>query len=362
MREVSAGVAERRQEVDAFKGLLILLIILGHNYFFGDYLPRWFSGLYNFHVASFLLLPFIFPLNRVDAGHFRDRLIRALAPQGAFLLIALSAYFVLYVDKNAVAIGDWLGSVVIALVVQNEGVLNAAAGFRHFWFLPAMVTLLCLLYLYDRGSAGTRRLILAGAVVWHIGLGLAPPEFTRLVPWGMPIVGFLLLPGLVVRFLYHWVRWRSALDWLLVLAWGFLFFYSVDNRLLMGLAGDISPPSLLQPGRLLFHDFFLILSFFALMRLAVYLSRFFSAIGRVSLQLFLLAPLLWQVFWMAGGSRASADTPVGKAALVIGSFVLVTALGYALSHWILRSRLSGLLFPRSVDQWREAIGLGARHP
>ena len=56
-----ASSAPDRAVVDAFKGILISLIVLGHNTLFFAACPLCFNVLYNFHVACFLLLPFIVP-------------------------------------------------------------------------------------------------------------------------------------------------------------------------------------------------------------------------------------------------------------------------------------------------------------
>ncbi len=354
--EADRVASYRSEPIDALKGVLILLVILGHNYYFGNYYPLWFNALYNFHVASFLLLPFLFSMRALEIGPFRDRVVRALAPQLAFLGMALVAYFALYVEKSGAGIADWLLAVGVALLVQNEEVLNSAAGFRHFWFLPAMITMMCLLYLYDRGALWVRRAILGGAFVWHLTIGLVPLEVARYIPWGLPIVGFLLLPGLLVRYFYGRIRWRPLGDLLLIGLWIALLFLVVKWRLFMGLAGDLgSVRSLLDPARLLFHGFFLLLSFFALLRLAAYLPSLFAKLGQVSLKLFLIVPLLWQIFWMAGGSRLSAESDVGLLLLVLGSMVLMVALGYALSRWIEQSRWNALLFPRSLAQWSQGL-------
>lgn len=351
-----SGPVQREPQIDSLKGVLILLIILGHNYFFSQHFPLWFAALYNFHVACFLLLPFLFSMEEVGFERFRDRIVRALAPHVAFLVVALVAYFVLYVEKDSQIVAEWGRKVVLALLVQNEGVLNDAAGFRHFWFLPAMITLMCLLYMHDRGGLAFRRFFLVVASLLHLGIGMIPSYILNYIPWGLPIVSFLLLPGLLVRWIRENIRWVPMIDAGLLFVWFLLLVLVVEGRLFFSLAGDLSGvPSLFQPGRLLFHDIFLILSFFALMRLASYLPPLFEALGRVSLKLFLIVPLLWQLFWMAGGNELSAGTLPLQWLMIAGSMSLMVGSGYLLSRWIERSRYNALLFPRSLGQWRQGL-------
>lgn len=346
--------------IDALKGLLITLIILGHNYFYSRYWPFAFSLLYNFHVACFLLLPFLFPLNRIGVQGLRDRMLRALAPQAIFLIAAMAAYFVLFVVKDWHGIAGWLGGVAVGLVFQTEQLLENASGFRHFWFLPAMASLLGLLWVYDHAGRGVRMAILATALLWHVSIGFLKAPEIQYLPWGIAIVGFVFLPGLLVRQLDRQIRWTGLLDVVVVALWVLMLWVCVRNRWSMGLAGDIvRVKTWMEPGRLLFHDGLLVLSFFSLKRIAARIGgAILPALGRVSLSLFLMIPLLWQVFWMAGGSRLDAQTIPGRVLLVVGTLLFMLATGYGLARWIECTRLKALLFPRDLGQWRGAwVGL-----
>jgi hypothetical protein len=53
----------RSREIDAIKGILIVCIALGHN----GHFPAGVPFLYAFHVAGFLILPFLFPIGPLSA-------------------------------------------------------------------------------------------------------------------------------------------------------------------------------------------------------------------------------------------------------------------------------------------------------
>lgn len=67
-----------RDESNIIKGILILLIVLGHNHFLmdGEYV-RLQIQLYKFHVIEFFILPFFYKM-KADTSweHLRDIIVR----------------------------------------------------------------------------------------------------------------------------------------------------------------------------------------------------------------------------------------------------------------------------------------------
>ena len=59
-----------RDESNIIKGILILLIVLGHNHFLmdGEYV-RLQIQLYKFHVIEFFILPFFYKMTLLEDGH-----------------------------------------------------------------------------------------------------------------------------------------------------------------------------------------------------------------------------------------------------------------------------------------------------
>lgn len=71
-----------RDESNIIKGILILLIVLGHNHFLmdGEYV-RLQIQLYKFHVIEFFILPFFYKM-KADTSweHLRDIIVRNWVP------------------------------------------------------------------------------------------------------------------------------------------------------------------------------------------------------------------------------------------------------------------------------------------
>ena len=74
------------------KGILIALVVLGHNRVLSAASPELFSSLYNFHVGSFLLLPFFAAGKGFGRSWLADRAVRYLVPHLVFFAFACAAF------------------------------------------------------------------------------------------------------------------------------------------------------------------------------------------------------------------------------------------------------------------------------
>ena len=79
------GKGSRDSAIDAAKGILILLIVLGHNHVILRNVENLRPFLYNWHVYAFFLVAFILPVRRYDFPALVDRMVRYLVPFVAFL-------------------------------------------------------------------------------------------------------------------------------------------------------------------------------------------------------------------------------------------------------------------------------------
>lgn len=337
--------------INEFKGILIFLIVLGHNTLFSQFFPLLFSALYNFHVACFLLLVFIYPAPSSPIV-LVNRVVRYLVPHSVFFLVACGLYFYYYVYGNDIDVTDWLKSVVFAMVVSSEEAYKEAAGFRVFWFLPALTTLLCLRYLYYRASPLVRLVAIIGLCVIHGVLGFIPPALLPFFPWSTPLVLFIFPLGLLVDMIWRTVHAQQPLYWLSFLFFLPAIYLSVTLKSYAGLAGDPDLYSIAQPIRLVFHDALLIASFFFIMGVARKCPRpIFEILGVRTLFIFLSHPFIWQglvrsglVGWMDVNMHPALSLPL-SVALTLTSAVagaLLTEKIPVLHHFI---------FPRGLDDW-----------
>lgn len=351
----------RKTEYDAFKGILICLIVLGHDTYFSSSYPQAFNSLYNFHVASFLLLPFLFFGSSVGKFQFNDRVVRYLVPHFFFFVLACVAYFTLFVGKSGPEMAEWLRSVAVAIVFSSEGAYNAACGFRLFWFLPALLTLVMLRTAYFRGDGFRSTAFLAFFLLVHLFLGMLPYRFLPYIPWGLPIVCFLFPVGLLVGEI--WKQEINTMRSFVISSLLFVVCIAIGMKWpsSAGLAGDPLVFAINQPFRLLFHDVYLVSAFSTLLMLCWHLpkraKKVLAYVGERSLFVFLVHSFVLQALARAGGNGLIESLSNSPYVLVATSFSTTLLFTLLLERILSMSpRMYATIFPRSFNAWKGAFG------
>lgn len=140
------------QESVAMKGLLILLVILGHNtYLMTDMYAYRF--LYAFHVYAFLYLPFLYNHRKEKISRcIVKNLIRFYIPYSFVFLILIVIY--LKTAQNVDYMNIFLSYI--------SGSTHRFLGFGGFlWFVPTMFSLLIIKQLFYRANTICRYLLLS---------------------------------------------------------------------------------------------------------------------------------------------------------------------------------------------------------
>ena len=131
-----------KEQSTIIKGILILLVVLGHNGIlmgkaqhlsvnsFNDFL-------YTFHVYAFLFLPFLYNIPEQSICRIKKNFIHLYKPYTVFFIILLIAFWV--INKSFDVPG-----VVYAYISASEPVLKQYVGASFLWFLPTMFSLLIL--------------------------------------------------------------------------------------------------------------------------------------------------------------------------------------------------------------------------
>lgn len=131
-----------RQESAAIKGLLIFIIVLGHNYIFAERFVTCYDYLYTFHVACFFILSFIYPPKRLSKSRVVDYFVRTYIPYICFFLLLFLCNLILRTRGITLGRSEQIGemSLIGALTsILNGGVdlLPTYTIFQYLWFLPA---------------------------------------------------------------------------------------------------------------------------------------------------------------------------------------------------------------------------------
>lgn len=154
-----------RDASTGIKGLLIFLIILGHNSFFSSETRIGMVYLYTFHIQAFFMLPFLYPHKELSFVRFRDYAVRLYYPFIIiFLFLSLINYFgcSLGIVPENVSLGtmettDKWKEFILTLITGNGYSIDYFSGFQFLWFLPVMFSMTLIKDLYYGNS--TRRIL-----------------------------------------------------------------------------------------------------------------------------------------------------------------------------------------------------------
>ena len=338
-----------KKDVDAFKGLLILLVVVGHNSFITRGMPDFNKLLYTFHVFLFFYLPFLFDVTGISCRALIDRLVRYGVPYTFFCVLAAALYFFSY-GKSGDSL--WLADFVVGFGVGSAPLLGRVTGFQLYWFLPAIFTLFVFRSFAEGLDRKWKRVLLVVFCVLHGFIGLFPQVLKVYAPLGVLIVIFVYPVGILCRL--FWVRLsQAALLRLGVISFiGLLFSLLVADRLRIWInLAELRVYAVDNILMLLLQDLISLFAFFAFLGLSSIYSRFdfLVFLGRNSLLIYLVHSLYFQFVIRALSGLRLDSISIGVVSLV------VTVLLSMLSAHVLNSskRLKGLLFPKNFVEWRK---------
>lgn len=198
----SDNVAESRDALDATKGILIALIVLGHNQWIMRDVPFIRDFIYNWHVFGFFLITFLVPFKSNHAGFMRDRIVRYMIPFFAFFSLTMLAS--IRINSNYLELFDVFERWFLGAAIGSADLLDEASGARLYWYLPALTGLTLMRWAAQKcGVPGTYGLLLISSICFLFG-GSIPNTWLKYIPLGLPIAAYVILPGLLLKFFIDW--------------------------------------------------------------------------------------------------------------------------------------------------------------
>ncbi len=340
--------------VDAAKGLLITLVVLGHASNFSDPIDFFFNFVKYFHVACFLILPFIYDLRPFNLQYVYDRAGRYLIPFFLFGILYTAMYVVAVRPFDSVT--DFIQAFVSLIVFANAAAIDQVTGLVALWFLPTYFITVCGIGLFF----GICRffvwpLVLVG-IAAHIISASLPSDTHTLIPYGMGIFLHLFLLGVLLRLLFDKVRQVN------LARYSFLFLFAFIACLAVSFLYDtrVKLPFMKmygwdQPWFLLLHST-IILSFTAFLLSTPYVKKipFMTWLGKYSLIIYMThLPMLFVLDIL----RKHVVDPATLSWVEELPIVLsLTGLGLIIGTvcvYIFRAfpGLSAFVFPRDIKTW-----------
>ncbi len=341
-----------RDVVDVFKGILILLILLGHNIIFGNNCSGAWRLLYSFHVTSFLLLPFVFSLRRVSFSFLRDRAVRYLVPYSIFFFASSAVYFFVFVRAGDVGLGDWLISVFWGYLISSGSLVHDACGFGSYWFLPALLSLVICVNIWGGLNDAKRRIFFWLFLGTHVLVGLLGEQWMRHLPMGLAIALHMVFLGLVLRWLYGISS--GGYDFLMIFVFVGLAYLSRKYDTLF-MIGSLRFGDVRSLGYLLLHDGLMLSGFMSVLVVSRVLRgvKLLGSIGRLSLMIYLVHPFVNQLMFRLNGYFFSGTDRLGWWWQVMFVFGMTAGVSLLIALFIDRVDVfKGVLMPRDFEMFK----------
>jgi fucose 4-O-acetylase-like acetyltransferase len=304
------------------RGILIVLIVLGHiEIFRTNFFPA-YSALYNFHVQAFLILPFIREKHVSVQRSVASSIWFYYKPFVIFVAVYFAA-FCAYTYEDA-SPGDWMLRFLRAVTLANSVSLDQATGFELFWFLPTFILLMLVRRIWTGAEAASRLLILVAAAAAHLFAALWLRPHVVWLPWGLPILLYMLLPCLIASYLGGpevGRRWR-------VVASGVLFALCLSLCVVLKLRINLSDYQVydaFSPGALLITDITMIAGALFIYGISHWIrSRLVGLIGSYSLQIYLIHGIV--AFALVAAVKPFDLPPLLGVVLSFGAVMAVSLL------------------------------------
>ncbi len=337
----ASSVSSRDHVADATKGFLILCIVLEHNSLLTiqyDWIRPYTDA---FAAGCFLLLSFLRPIKKLPVHQFVANYYRYYIPFIFFVLITSIANAVLFKNSNP---GTFISDLSKAIFIASPSDLKNATGFSYLWFLPC----LCFLYLFRLIHEKVGSSFIALPIVTLLFVGFIDEETLAKVPFSIHAIGFLYCLGLILSKLHKpIITSKSWIKTLVILVFFFLSYLSiVIGWKLFLAAGRI--PSIEQPELILFYASLMIITIPSLYIIFAFLpgfiTRSFSVIGKYSLKIYLIHPL---VYFLITSVLKLTDSPAASFVytiiITLGASVILSKINF----------VEMALFPKTLNYKRK---------
>lgn len=173
---------------NGIKGVLMLLIILGHNHILVPLNSRLFTYLYEFHIYGFFILPFLYnsKYKQFNFKNIIDVVIRNWVPYIIFFVLCYFIYH-FFILKDHFSFSDFS----YGLFNGSSLATKKSAGFFFLWFMPAYATMSILMIAYKNLSVNFKYIIpLIGIILYLMPIS----NFAKL---------FLIIPFAILQGFYY---------------------------------------------------------------------------------------------------------------------------------------------------------------
>lgn len=335
-----------KQESTAIKGVLIFLIVLGHNMLFTYYVEP-FQGmvyLYCFHIQSFFILPFLYDSKALSKKRLTNYVVRLYWPYLLLTLLLSVGYYCVYLHNRL----DYTGILQMWLT-GDVSLLGKYCGVQIFWFMPAMFALSILKDLFYSSGKFIKGVLLALSIGinvydWNvlpdICYSILPYEMISKLPFGL----YLGLPYLIYGVLVRWiikclVEHEINVSRILVLifiVFTIIYFYNVRS---------VQSESVLFILKTIMPVLFIVLLWYY--RNLIVRFSFWEKLGDKSFAIYLIHPFIGYILY---GIFVKLNLQLSLGYAIIAQVVMLAG-GYYLANLLYHfDRLRKFILPRCIEE------------
>lgn len=315
------------EQTDRLKGLLIILIVLGH---IGQlFTVQSQSVLYAFHITTFLFLPFLFNNDKLTIENIKKTFKRYFIPYSIFFAVSLLV-FTMYLQNEFDPM-----STFIAWLIGSGPLLRGSIGFSVYWFFPALIFLLVLIMVNNTLSLTGRKIFFYLMIVAHFFIPMLPGEILQYFPFGSYVALYLFIVGLVIKYIFYHYPWRNIPQWIVIMTFIIALVAVYGSK--FNLASPLLSNIISMPFDFILHDFIMISGFFSMILLSEKIN-FFEWFGRYSIAIYTVHPFVIKIL----------DITYNWTTFLEGfiKFILVLMISCVIAKGVYVIGLNRILYPR----------------
>lgn len=349
-----------KEESTAIKGLLIFIIILGHNAIITNSVKNIMPYVYLFHVKAFFILPFFYKSRTIS---FKDcalkNFIRLYYPfLLLFIILSLLYYFVSsnIVDPNKIAKGlDTISDNPLlyftnTLFTGNAYLIDYFTGYQFLWFLPVMFSLMIIKnYLQDRKIIRYIALFI-GFILYFVMYSYSKAQSIQELRFNMMLFSpFAIIQGIAMYFMGYTcsqiILNDKVCQYLAKCFSAIFIIFSIFVLYKLNQNPDFVKTC--EYGSIIrFIAPFLFMGLLYTLRKLLSRSTILIKLGELSLPIYIFSTLICTIFYMIF-NRLNAITPSNG----IIAQILITIISYYVALLLYRMpTIRKWIFPRSKEE------------
>lgn len=307
-----------KDDSSTIKGLLTILIIIGHNHIMAPKTSPLMAYLYTFHVVCFFILPWLYDNKKeLTTKTIGNIIYRNWIPYIIFFVFSLGVFTVLE-GKHP----DMSG-LFSAFIIGSQKLLKQNVGVLFLWFLPTFCTFSILKTTSDNNKWIKYLFIILSLMTFF--LSWVEAEWMRNhLPFGIFTATKFFVYGILTTSLLQWREWTKYIGAATFIVLSYLYFH---NHIGYGI--------MLMP----ITGFMFILSILPILKM-----KWLRAIGNYSLPIYLTHVFIYNALELV--------IPHTKIWGLI-SLILTIGIAYLVSVTIYKmERVRKLIFPRNFNEWK----------